>query len=401
MIFIHCVYTIFCFLGSVSVLQQLKQENAKLFSADQEASTTSVFKFGPALGIEAQNKRSAKMRKFAYTDKECTSKPKTLIQTKRQECIATAFDKNKDDFMAANQQKFADRCNRIINYFVALKIFNMNQLRAHYLNHRDDVTATYLIHMKDKSMLNNYMSNAQHIVVHDGLREYIKRSNFMDVYEWGDQSKFYKFMLYDIPFFWLELSFNLACFMLSPQIKRSTFFISGDVDMGKSVFINACLKDINPIGKGESNGENFAWNTLVNPHFLIVQDDQNTHLGTESQVELMKCVMEGKPQTLNIKYQPKTESVYNKILIVTNKPYISVVGCGTDQHSVDLMFKSRYYDEHYVGLNKLPIYDFERYTSLFRWMLRQVASMYTDIELGAYPHPTFELLYSKIMGVAL
>ena len=68
---------------------------------------------------------------------------------------------------------------------------------------------------------------------------------------------------------------------------------------------------------------------------------------------MIKRVLEGKLQIIDVKYQPRQNTAYNKIIIVLNKDEIGVTATGSN-HTAPQQFGARYYTKREMTCN-LPI----------------------------------------------
>ena len=159
-------------------------------------------------------------------------------------------------------------------------------------------------------------------------------------------------MHYNLPGEWQQLMILICAFLLPPKQKRSTVFIHDVMDIGKSHFYDA-FSFIKPFASREENTGNFCWNPLIGHNLFLLQDDPNINLITSSEIEMIKRVLEGKPQIINVKYQPKRNTEYNKITIVSNQVEIGVTGTG-GSHTAPQQFGAPYYAKREMTCN-LPI----------------------------------------------
>ena len=64
-----------------------------------------------------------------------------------------------------------------------------------------------------------------------------------------------------------DVNVNLCFLIVGEAKKKSTLFVHGPVDIGKSYFFDG-FSFLRPFASGEANTGNFCWNSLVDHHFL-------------------------------------------------------------------------------------------------------------------------------------
>ena len=75
------------------------------------------------------------------------------------------------------------------------------------------------------------------------------------------------FIYYNLPAEWQQMLMLTCAFLLLGKQKKSTLFVHGPVDIGKSYFFDG-FSFLRPFASGEANTGNFCWNSLVDHHFL-------------------------------------------------------------------------------------------------------------------------------------
>lgn len=272
-----------------------------------------------------------------------------------------------------------------LHYFTENLIFSEDQLTKHWIKTQDQL-ALRLLQCNVQQQSARDFKIAREIVVSRGLRSHLDMVPFKQMTMFKDIDSILYFYFMYLPEQWQECCFKLACFLLSPRHKRNTIFITGLPGVGKSYFIDNCLAFLRPIGVGESTsgGDSFAWSSLQYHNWCVVQDDQNIHLANGDQIDMMKCVLEGKSFTINPKYAPKCSSVPNKVVLISNADEIKTTGSGYDDRITQLAFNERYY-WRFRPTKKLPILEGECFGDLFKVMLQKVKGRYSDRELAKCP----------------